>query len=32
MLNKIREHVRSKHGAEPNNTIVDYLVETVERS
>lgn len=30
MANKIREHVRRSHGAEPNDTIVDYLVETVE--
>lgn len=30
MADKIRAHVRNAHGAEPNETIVDYLVETVE--
>ncbi len=27
MADKIRDHVRKAHGAEPNATLVDYLVE-----
>lgn len=32
MVDEIREHVRKKHDAEPNDTIVDYLVrQSTER-
>lgn len=31
LAQKIREHVRNAHNAEPNDTIVDYLVDQTVR-